>query len=134
MLFNDMLCLHDTVLNNVTIEEGQVVLSFNDGVYKRCAKGFKKTEPCEIKLSIKGINLNTVHQYIETYEIKDGKIREKSLDDVALKIRGEGLNIYHAYCSFFAKAILFTGNVAKSEFSINITDVDHVCILKGLQK
>lgn len=121
-------CLHDTTVSKVDIKSGCIELGFQKGVYLFDRDGLptEKTGPCCMKIYVKDLDADRIHQHMEIKRIRNSKIKEADFPDFLNRLSEHGLNIYLDYYSYFANSILLFGSLQKSEIQIRITEIDKI--------
>lgn len=120
--------LHDTKVNSIICNSDGVELCFEKGVYvlNEQGKASELSGPCRMVISIKFFDRDKMYEHISVTKTKKSKEKYIEYADFLQLVEKYSFEIYIDYYSFFAEAILLTGNCGENAIRFEITEVENV--------
>jgi len=129
--FNDYLYkygLHDTIVNDISMDNNKLIFCFNDGVYQldELGKETTLTSKCKMTISIDALYTTSICQHIEIIQIVKRRIKEITYEDLVKQVNKSKLDVHFHFYSYFANTILIEAYLETALVLIKITEVNNI--------
>lgn len=120
--------LHDTSVHGISIEDGGLSFSFENGVYILNDEGRETvlSNPCKMLISIENFDKNSIFEHCSFYKCRKNRIYEVDFADIQKLLLKNCFSIDSDFYSPFLRAISLRGYIGKYRAEILITEVRSV--------
>lgn len=117
--------LHDTSINDITIEENGLAFIFNGGVYILNDAGKEATlsKPCRMMINIEDFYGDKLFEHCSFYKCHKKRFSEIDFSEVKKLLLKNRFDIDLDFYSPFARAIALKGYIGKYMIEIRITEI-----------
>ena len=120
--------LHDTSVNDITIEDNGLTFLFENGVYISSDDGKESslTKPCKMFINIEAFNRNSPFEHCSFYKCHKKHFSEVEFSDIKKLLLKNRFDIDLDFYSPFAQAISLRGYIGKYQAEIRITEIKSI--------
>lgn|SRR5690625_992543 len=121
--------LHDSVVKEIKIENGQLSLYFKEGFYKTDQEGNLTEQKTNCKVIYDFLYEENIEINISIVKFTNRKYKTISFDSFLKILKNEELEVLFEFRSDFLKAVIITGNIGKNYFEFKIYDIKKITYL-----
>ena len=121
-------CLHDTALNDITVEKFCIELIFEKGIYSLSEEGkeARLTDKCVLKVNIDNFQTEHIWQHLQILSQYKRKIKEISILELKKMLLVGSLIVDDSFWSDFSNGLIIKGNVNKYFIELKITEINAI--------
>lgn len=120
--------LHDTSVNDITVEEYGLALLFRNGAYVLDEAGNEPylSKPCKMNIFIEDFDKNRLFEHCTFFKSHRKHVTEVDLSEVKKLLLKNNFKIYLDFYSPFANAISIRGNIGKHAVELIVTEIQSI--------
>jgi len=120
--------LHDCMIDDIIIDNGNVVFVFGSGIYMLDPSGkeIRLTKSCKVIVELDETNPQQALNYIDVVKIFRESISEVDCADFVEIVKQFKFSIILNYYSYFNNSILLKGYVNNSKYEITISEIRRI--------
>lgn len=126
--------LHDTSVNDISIEENGLAFLFQEGVYilDGADKETSLSKPCKMSVIVEDFDKNSLFEHCCFYKRHKKHFSEVNFSDIKKLLSKNRFAIDLDFYSPFARAISLRGRIGKYSVEILITEIQNIKFTEGI--
>ena len=119
---------HDTNFNSITIKNNEVILYFENGIYKLDEKGNERELIPSSKVCFKIDSRFSIEQILLFNDITNG-IKDIDYSTFKKMMKNKSYGIHNLYFSNFSNSVLIDGGIEDRVIFITIEDISNIYVV-----